>query len=265
MMSAHAVRDSTYRDMSIQSTDVLPLEVLEEMFLNVPPHQLVCVCRRVCRVWKEVVDSDSLWRERCRREGYQPCDGAKIPKDWRLFYFLCKKRRNLIKNPKADDGFNHWQRVKNGGDKWTIEGEGVPLPDSTVQKFYVTSYQACSKLQLINLEKEGYSPVFMDNFQPDIVISDWFAPRWDCGSKYEICVELLNDQKKSIVTFSPAPVIFEQWNDMTWKQMTHVFKNYGPGVRYIQFVHGGQDTQFWAGWYGIRVTNSSVEICPSVD
>lgn len=46
-------------------------------------------------------------------------------------------------------------------------------------------------------------------------------------------------------------------------QVTHTFKNYGKGVRYVQFVHGGKDTQFWAGWYGIRVTNSCVEICPA--
>lgn len=48
-------------------------------------------------------------------------------------------------------------------------------------------------------------------------------------------------------------------------QMTHVFKNYGPGVRYICFTHGGKDTQFWKGWYGIRVTESCVEICPAKD
>lgn len=47
-------------------------------------------------------------------------------------------------------------------------------------------------------------------------------------------------------------------------QMTHVFQNYGPGVRYICFTHGGKDTQFWAGWYGIRVTDSCVEVCPAV-
>lgn len=48
-------------------------------------------------------------------------------------------------------------------------------------------------------------------------------------------------------------------------QMTHVFQNYGPGVRYIHFSHGGKDTQYWAGWYGIRVTNSCIEICPAAD
>uniref|UniRef100_A0A8C1YJX1 FBA domain-containing protein n=1 Tax=Cyprinus carpio TaxID=7962 RepID=A0A8C1YJX1_CYPCA len=87
-----------------------------------------------------------------------------------------------------------------------------------------------------------------------------YAPRFDCGCQYEICVELLDQRKKPICTFQPEKVFFEQWNDEPWCQMTHVFKDYGPGVRFIRFTHGGVDTQFWSGWFGIRVTNSSVEI-----
>lgn len=122
-----------------------------------------------------------------------------------------------------------------------------------------------------------------------------YAPRWDCGSQYEICVELLNHSKGIVQTFAPDTITFEQWNDQNWNQvcraimntvafrggaklkddywltdlcsfqLTHVFQNYGPGVRYIRFTHGGRDTQFWAGWYGVRVTDSSVEICPAAD
>uniref|UniRef100_A0A8C7K852 Uncharacterized protein n=1 Tax=Oncorhynchus kisutch TaxID=8019 RepID=A0A8C7K852_ONCKI len=199
---------------------VLPLEVLEEMLLNVPPQQVVCVCRLVCREWKEVVDSDSLWRERCRREGYQTYV-TKLPKDWRLFYFLCKKRRNLLKNPRADDKFKGWQIMENGGDKWKIESvDEVPLPDNTVQKYFATSYSTCRKSQLIDLEKEGYRPSFMDDFQPDINISDWYAPRRECGAKYEICVELLNHKKQPIKKFSPGTVIFQNWDDHKWNQVT---------------------------------------------
>lgn len=80
----------------------LPLEILEEIFLNLPRNQVVLTCRLVCSRWKVVADSESLWKERCRREGLHLRDGSRIPEDWRLFYFLCKKRRNLIKNPKGD-------------------------------------------------------------------------------------------------------------------------------------------------------------------
>ncbi|XP_026187207.1 F-box only protein 6-like isoform X2 [Mastacembelus armatus] len=243
----------------------VPLEILEEIFLNLPPNQVVCICRPVCRQWKEVADSESLWRERCRREGYSLHGASGTPDDWRLFYFLCKKRRNLLKNPRGEQDMKDWQIVENGGDNWIVEGLMAPHPNEGVQKNFVTSYGWCRKSQLINLEKEGYSPSFMDLFQPDIKISDWYAPRWDCGSEYEICVQLLNQRKKPVQTFAPVNVSFEQWNDQQWNQMTHVFQNYGAGVRYIRFTHGGKDTQFWAGWYGVRVTDSSVEICSPLD
>ncbi|KAG7323127.1 hypothetical protein KOW79_012829 [Hemibagrus wyckioides] len=90
-----------------------------------------------------------------------------------------------------------------------------------------------------------------------------YAPRWDCGSVYELHVELLNRKKKTVQFFQPKRVKFPQWNDQQLEQKTYTFKDYGPGVRFIRFKHRGKDTQFWAGHYGIRVTHSSVEICPS--
>ncbi|KAI9516134.1 hypothetical protein NQZ68_018979 [Dissostichus eleginoides] len=243
----------------------LPLLILEEIFLNLPPNQVVRACRLVSHQWKEVVDSESLWKERCRREGFHLRDTYKKPKDWKLFYFLCKQRRNLLKNPRGEHKMRNWKILENGGDRWKVEGLLVPHQNEKVQKNFVTSYGMCRKEQLIDLEKEGYNASFMDHFQPDIKISDWYAPRWDCGSQYEICVELLNHSKGLVQTFAPDTITFEQWNDQNWNQLTHVFQNYGPGVRYIRFTHGGRDTQFWAGWYGIRVTDSSVEICPAAD
>ncbi|KAK5863926.1 hypothetical protein PBY51_000911 [Eleginops maclovinus] len=250
---------------SLERGSELPLDILEEIFLNLPPQQVVRACRLVCHQWKVVVDSESLWKERCRREGYHPRDTSKKPSDWRLFYFLCKRRRNLLKNPRGEDEIRNWAILANGGNHWKVEGLMVPHQDETVQKNFVTSFEMCMKSQLINLEKEGYNASFMDHFQPDIKISDWYAPRWDCGSQYKICVELLNHRKSVVQTFDPDTITFEQWNEQQWNQLTHVFQNYGPGVRYVRFTHGGKDTQFWAGWYGIRVTNSSVEICPAVD
>ncbi|XP_065142204.1 F-box only protein 44-like [Paramisgurnus dabryanus] len=237
--------------------------VIEEILLNLPAEDVVLKCCLVCHEWKELVDSQSHWKERCRREGFKPCDASRPPADWRLFYFLSKKRRNLLKNPRAEDEFNGWKIVENGGHRWKVEENFAALPNDNNDKCFATSYMLCLKQQLINLKEEGYSPAFMDQMQPDIKISDWYAPRWDCGCYYEICVELLDQEKKPISVFQPKKVFFEQWNDQQWCQMTHVFKNYGPGVRFIRFTHGGKDTKSWAGWYGIRVINSNVEICPA--
>ncbi|XP_017265115.1 F-box only protein 6 [Kryptolebias marmoratus] len=263
--SYSADRPRTSASESGDPTFILPPDILEEIFLNLPPHRVVCMCRLVCRQWKEVADLESFWRERCRREGYHINGASRVPRDWRLFYFLCKKQRNLIKNPRGEDKFRGWTIVHNGGDRWKICEPMVPHPNEAVQKNFVTSYGICIKSQTVDLEKEGYSPAFMDEFQPPIRISDWYAPRWDCGSEYTITVQLLDSKNVVIRAFTPDTIFFPQWNDQQWHQINHVFRDYGAGVRFIKFTHGGKDTQFWAGWYGIRVTDSCVEICPALD
>ncbi|XP_053542095.1 F-box only protein 6 isoform X3 [Ictalurus punctatus] len=201
----------------------LPLTIVEEILLNLPGQQVINVCRLVCNDWKSVVDSTAYWRKRFRREGFKPLSIPSVPRDWQTSYFLCKKRRNLLKNPNANENFTGWTIVQNGGHKWAIENVMEPHPDETVTKCFVTSYGRCIKSQLINLEKEGYSPLFMDEVQPNIVLSDWYAPRWDCGSVYEICVELLNRRKKAVKFFQPEPVTFPQWNDQHWEQVIPIF------------------------------------------
>ncbi|RXN10953.1 F-box only 6-like protein [Labeo rohita] len=328
----------------------IPLLMVEEILMYLPAHEVVQVCRLVCHEWKELVDSAAHWRERCKREEIQPYDASRVPEDWRLFYFQSKYRKNLLKNPKADDGLQEWEFEHNTGDRWVTGEIGKPFPDNTVTKcfvasrlrctksnllknpsaqgdsynkdytvsatimkfcvrlrctksnllknpsaqdglrgwkivpsggdcwvikenskpipdtvtrYFVTSYGLCLKQQLIDLNEEGYSDSFMDEVQPHIKISDWCVPCNVCGSEYQICVELLDERKKTISTFQPEKVMFPFCSGEPWCQMTHVFKNYGPGVRFVRFTHGGQDTQYWAGHYGVRITNSSVEICPA--
>ncbi|XP_068996219.1 F-box only protein 44-like isoform X2 [Embiotoca jacksoni] len=215
--------------LELRSAAPLNVDILEQIFLKLPPDQVVCLCRLVCHQWKEVADRQSFWRERCRRERYHLRDASKIPDDWRLFYFLNKKRRNLLTNTRGEDQLHGWEILRNGGDKWAVHEMRIPLPDATIRSNFVTSY--------------GYSR------------------RSDCGSKYDICVELLNERKQILQMFKPDTVYP---NKEEWRQMTHVFQNYGPGVRFIRFTHGGVDLRFWKGWYGIRLTDSCVEICPAI-
>lgn len=39
-----------------------------------------------------------------------------------------------------------------------------------------------------------------------------------------------------------------------------MFKNYGPGVRFIKFYHGGMDTQYWSGHYGSKMSGACVKL-----
>ncbi|XP_053307803.1 F-box only protein 6-like isoform X2 [Spea bombifrons] len=244
----------------------LPEDVLLEILTLVPIHDLISHCRIVCSTWKEVIDSPTLWKTKCQRMGFIPKGYKQNPSDWKVYCYICSMKRNLLRNACASEGFKFWKIEENKGDRWQIEAvpgaHGQEFPDESVKKYFVTSYGICLKSQLIDLKKMGYHPNFMDEIQPDILIEDWFAPRRDCGSMYQVCVRLLSKRKRTLKEFNPDPVIMDQWSDANWQKMTYTFRNYGPGVRYIYFQHGGKDTQFWAGWYGVRLTNSSIAIEP---
>uniref|UniRef100_A0A8C1YTW1 F-box domain-containing protein n=1 Tax=Cyprinus carpio TaxID=7962 RepID=A0A8C1YTW1_CYPCA len=77
------------------------------ILLNLPAHQVVRVCSLVCQEWKELVDSVAHWRERCLRKEIQSCDASRPLDYWCLFYFITKKGRNLLKNPRENTG-SYW-------------------------------------------------------------------------------------------------------------------------------------------------------------
>ncbi|KAG9481900.1 hypothetical protein GDO78_010892 [Eleutherodactylus coqui] len=246
--------------------NILPEEVHLHILSLVPATDLIRHCTLVCTLWRDVINSPTLWKTKCQHMGYTSKESLRTPKDWKLFYYLSSKKRNLLRNSCAMEKLKFWKIEQNGGDQWAIEDlpgtHGQDFPDKDVTKYFVTSYRPCIKSQLINLEKMGYGKKLLDHVQPDIVIRDWFAARHDCGSQYKLVVQLLSEEKKPLKVFDPDTVMIEQWSDARWHQMEHTFRDYGPGVRYIYFQHGGQDTQFWAGRYGIRVTGSSVTIEP---
>lgn len=44
-------------------------------------------------------------------------------------------------------------------------------------------------------------------------------------------------------------------------QVSESFSRYGPGVRFIEYTHGGQDNCNWAGHYGAKISCSSLVVC----
>ncbi|ELK28002.1 PREDICTED: F-box only protein 6 [Myotis davidii] len=252
--------------MALLSINELPENILLEVFIYVPARQLVLDCRPVCSLWRDLIDLMTLWKRKSLREGFITEDYKELVFDWKSFYFLCIFPRNLLRNPCAEEGMRSWQIDYNGGDHWKVEclpgGHGKDFPDSKVKKYFVTSFGLCLKSQMVDLKAEGYWEELMDTIRPDIVVKDWFAARADCGCTYSIRVQLVSANYIALASFEPPPVTIEQWSDAQWREVSHTFSDYPPGVRYILFQHGGKDTQFWAGWYGPRVTNSSIIIGP---
>ncbi|NXD62292.1 FBX2 protein, partial [Eolophus roseicapillus] len=244
----------------------LPEAVLIRILASIPAVDLVLACRLVCCQWKNLVDGAALWILKCQQEGFTGAESQENAENWQNFYFLSKKRKNLIKNPCGEEDLQHWGEVENGGDGWKIEelpGDfGKEFPSEEVHKYFVTSYEWCRKVQVIDLRAEGYWEELMDTTQPKVVVRDWYAGRSDAGCLYELCVKLLSENEDVLAEYKSETIATPQDNDANWTEISHTFSNYGPGVRFVRFEHGGQDTLFWKGWYGVRVTNSSVTVEP---
>uniref|UniRef100_UPI00358E721C F-box only protein 44-like n=1 Tax=Myxine glutinosa TaxID=7769 RepID=UPI00358E721C len=250
---------------SAKMIDMLPEEVVLEILTWVPAVDLARSCRLVCSSWCRIIDSQDLWHRKCEMEvPWSGRLGRHRPPDWQRFHRLRPIGRNMTRNPCARRGFRDWTITTDGGDGWKVEHVEVPLPEphQLIQQCFVSSYQECTKKQIIDLLAEGLWEVFLDN-QPDIVVSEWYAARWDCGCLYKLCCRLLAaDQKTVIVEKTVQPEAIPQWNDGSWRKAVLVLEHYGPGARYLEFEHSGKDTQFWAGWYGSRMTLASVMVVP---
>ncbi|KAM9048149.1 F-box only protein 17 isoform 11-T13 [Megaptera novaeangliae] len=48
--------------------------------------------------------------------------------------------------------------------------------------------------------------------------------------------------------------------DLCGRLVSHVFTNFGKGIRYVSFEQYGRDTRSWVGHYGALVTHSSVRV-----
>lgn len=256
--------DAPHPTAAPASINELPENVLLELFVHVPARQLLRNCRPVCSLWRDVIDLMILWKRKCLQDGFITKDWDQPVEDWKICYFLRSLQRNLLRNPCAEEGMLAWQIDTEGGNYWKVESlpgdHGTDFPDRKVKKYFVTSYEMCLKSQLVDLVANGYWKELLDTFRPDIVVKDWFAARADCGCTYQLKVYLASADYFVLASFEPPSVTLEQWNDAAWREVSHTFSDYPPGVRYILFRHGGQDTQYWAGWYGPRVTNSSIVV-----
>uniref|UniRef100_A0A8D0GVL1 FBA domain-containing protein n=1 Tax=Sphenodon punctatus TaxID=8508 RepID=A0A8D0GVL1_SPHPU len=158
------------------------------------------------------------------------------------------------------DAFLHWE-VEHGGDGWNVEENRCPLEGAEAQTCFVSSFHWCTKWQAVDLLKEGLWVDLLDTYQPEICISDWWCGLKVFGCTYSICVRLLAaDQESVIASFRAKLDSVEYSHDGQYHQVSHVFRHYGPGVRYLHFLHKGKDTLFWKGHYGARITNSAVMV-----
>ena len=266
---------------------IYPREVATRILCYVPPYELLKVCMLVSRSWRELLGDPLFWKHRLRQSKNYSLDLDRIENiDWLKLCFYIIQRPNLVKSfDKGALSFKSWKLSshnwesfklssvdledgRGGGDGWDIETEISPVLHKDLvsenhgsTSNYVTSYGWCCREQVIELAKFGFIDDIMDISQPVIVVSEWFCARWDCGSIFNIHVELLGRKKEVIDTFEHSEVT-EQWlgGDLGWRKVEHKFSGYGPGVRYVRFADAGKDTQFWAGHYGSKMAAACTKL-----
>ncbi|XP_054707226.1 F-box only protein 6-like [Uloborus diversus] len=233
----------------------------------VSAHDLIRNCRLVSQLWKETIDSNSLWKIKCDRE--RVCLPTTrldvIPRNYyRHIYFQGKYGTNLIKNPHGIDSLNNWVLTANNGDGFRVEqppqgADPVPAEAGGIQSCFATSFGPCIKSQSVDLYENATCKYLLESGIAKIKIGSWYAHRFDCASLYRLHVILQNSKRSEIdhFTFQHHE---EQWLGKKWDQVTHTFQNV-KNARYVFFEEGGNDEQFWAGHYGSKMTGAYINLC----
>ncbi|KAH0951276.1 hypothetical protein HN011_000794 [Eciton burchellii] len=250
----------------------IPPELLTEIFCRVEPKSLLN-CQLVCKRWKILIQS-YVWRKKAEMTVNKLFPRHKeIP--WQAFYHICKKKpfeRNLLRNHSGQNGKKYWQIIFEGGDRWRIEKPPIGVPElpsvpvfEGLQICFATSYKNCTKTQIVDLIAEGFHPYFLDVLQPSITVSEWYSSRWDCPAIYECHARLLGGvddctHKQMILDEFRHHDTMEGDRQNQWHFISHVFENYGRGLREINFTHGGMDKAFWAGHYGSKMAGACISV-----
>lgn len=180
---------------------------------------------------------------------------------WKLLFLRRPLYRNLLRSPNPE-GINIYEPAPPTGPTqrplealgnfrgWYIRTEKLPHDLSWTVK------QQC-----VDLLAEGLWEELLDDQQPDITVMDWFE-----DSRLDICVYELHiwllaaDRRTVIAQHHVAPRTSRKGPPSCWIQVSHVFRQYGPGVRFVHFLHKTKNRMEPGGLRRTRVTDSSVSV-----
>ncbi|KAK5888159.1 hypothetical protein CesoFtcFv8_016687 [Champsocephalus esox] len=226
----------------------------------------------------------SEWKQRCESEW--SLQGAPMPGslDWKSVFDARPLGRNLLKNPSPHGlskdtpppepdlpefptcGPPQFQPDGDFSD-WTTSLEVLPYDMSGIPEgAVVCELPQCSWFtmeQVVDLKAEGLWDELLDEFQPEILIQDWYEESQLHASIYQLQVKLLGADKSTVISehsVNPSEDLSNYSHN--WKEVSHVFSGYGPGVRYVHFQHRLK-SQFMMEFYTTLFTGSSVMVRPT--
>ncbi|KAJ8383647.1 hypothetical protein AAFF_G00216180 [Aldrovandia affinis] len=223
------------------------------------------------------------WRKKCQLEWSLDEKDAPMPDtvDWKAVYGKKPFGRNLLKNP-APDGLSHNTlppehelagmfgaeppRLEPEGDftGWKTSTETLPYDTSGIPAGAVICqlprFSWFSLEQKVDLKGEGLWDELLDQFQPDIAIQDWYEESQLHKFIYQLQVRLLGADGETVIQeHCVNPEEDTSTFSHTWKEVSHVFSSYGPGVRYVHFLHRLKNMNM-IDFQATRFTDSAVII-----
>nr|ALA23015.1 nonspecific cytotoxic cell receptor protein 1 [Siniperca chuatsi] len=228
--------------------------------------------------------SAAEWKKRCEAEWSLQVCPMPDSLDWKVVCEAKPLGRNLLKNPaplglskdtpppepKLSEVPTHGPpRFQPDGDfsGWITSTEVLPYDTSGIPAgaaiCALPQYSWFSMEQVVDLKAEGLWDELLDDFQPEIVIQDWYEERQLHQSIYQLHVKLLGADKSTVIsehTVNPTEDLSTYSH--TWKEVSHVFSGYGPGVRYVYFLHRLKN-KFMMEFYPTLFTGSAVIAKPT--
>ncbi|XP_028652994.1 F-box only protein 50 [Erpetoichthys calabaricus] len=227
--------------------------------------------------------SDSEWKVKCETEWKLQQRNIGVPDSlvWKAAYEKKPFNRNLLKNPKPQ-GLSHTDplpahvldeitvaQFEQTGDfiGWTTSTEHLPVDKSGIPPgavvCYLPMYSWFSLEQRIDLMEEGLWEELMDAYQPDICIQDWYEDSKIHEFIYQLNVKLLGADGETVIqeySHNPQSDRGDGGEDShSWIEVSHIFQDYGSGVRYIHFLHRVKNMRM-VDFQSTRVTDTSVVV-----
>ena len=175
-----------------------------------------------------------------------------------------------------------WDNVVNGGDGWAAYVGNLTTcetdedPESCDANFK-TSYQACTRSQIVALEVPGVvDAAMLDSGTVAVVVSEEVREFYEVD-KFFIKAALCSDAacKHKVAVWDPCKGVSKvpteekaRWCETRggvvdgWHSHGHAFggEDVARGARYAEFADGGVDSEYWTGYWGPWFRNAHVAV-----
>ncbi|AXN91017.1 putative F-box protein [Namao virus] len=169
-------------------------------------------CRYVCQWWRFMASNDLLWIRRCI---FDNVCCKEVPENWRYYYIVKSKERNLMKTWDPCESYTK-------STKTLLNGESMMIH---------------TLVQDIDLFKLGYYPYILNNIKPDLFIKFEGMTNRNPDCYYVVNIKLISKDYKVLAEYTKSVKNIYHLRHHTWRRFIYTFHNYPKGVRHIKVKH----------------------------